>query len=377
MKGWVVLSLGARPFFVLAALWASLAIAIWPAIWAGAWALPGGLASVDWHAHELIFGYGGAVVAGFLLTAIPNWTGRKPVAGVRLAMLVLAWMIGRLAAAVPGNYAALALMFPLGLMGIAGWEILAAGNRRNLKVVAILAAFAAVDGWFVVAHMQDWDTGTPRRGGIAILVLLILLIGGRVVPAFTRNWLKRNRIAGDIADFGRLDVTAMALDMAGLLGWVWRPDAWQMAPLFALAGGFTLARLARWRGWSARRDWLVGVLHLGYLFAGLGFVAAAAHAVWPDRMPIAGVVHLWAVGAIGMTTMAMMTRATLGHTGQALHADGATRGIYLALAGALVARLTMVMLPDSAPTLMIVAAMFWCAGFAGFLVRYGRGLLLG
>jgi len=216
----VVFSLGARPLFVLAAAWAMFAVGIWPAVFAGDLALPGAFAPVDWHAHELTFGYGGAVVAGFLLTAIANWTGRPPVAGWRLVLLVLAWLAGRIAVALVGASPALALglLFPLGLLGVAGWEILAAGNARNRKVVGVLALLLLADGGFTVSVARGWDTGVAQRGGLAVLVLLILLIGGRVTPAFTRNWLQRNGIAAKVAAFDRLDAVGMGLATVALVG---------------------------------------------------------------------------------------------------------------------------------------------------------------
>ena len=373
----VVFSLGARPFFVLAAAWAVFAVGIWPAVFSGDLALPGAFAPVDWHAHELIFGYGGAVVAGFLLTAIANWTGRPPVAGWRLGLLVLAWLAGRMAVELVGASPALAvgLLFPLGLLGVAGWEILAAGSARNRKVVGVLALLLLADGGFTVSVARGWDTGVAQRGGLAVLVLLILLIGGRVAPAFTRNWLQRNGIAAKVAAFDRLDAVGMGLATVGLAGWVGWPETRGVALVLLLAGLVGLARLARWQGWAARRDLLLVVLHGGYGLAVLGFLAAAAHAVWPDRLPLAAAVHVWAVGAVGMTTAAMMTRATLGHTGQALRADGWMAGLYGALLAALLARVGLAVWPDGAAVLLWLAAGCWCAGFLLFIARFGPALL--
>ncbi len=379
--GWVVLRLGARPFFVLAAAWAVLAMAIWPAVLMGDLALPTAFPVVAWHAHELVFGFTGAVMAGFLLTAIPNWTGRKPVAGAALGGLVLAWIAGRLAvgcSAWLGDASIVAaLIFPVALAGVAWREISASGNARNRKVVAVLGLFAGCDLWFQIAVRQGWDTAPAQRGGIAILVALVLLIGGRVVPNFTRNWLKRNAIASAIPEFGRGDVICAGLAAAGLLGWVAAPETIWLAPLFAVAGIATLWRMARWGGWAARRDWLMAVLHVGFAVAGLGFLAATAAALWPDAIPQALVVHVWTVGAIGLMTTGMMTRATLGHTGGTLRADGPTRAIYAAVGAALLARLGVVLLPSFALPLIGVAAALWCAAFALFLWRYGRALLSG
>ncbi len=375
----MVLGLGARPFFVLAAAWAVVAVGVWPAVFAGTLALPGAFAPVDWHAHELIFGYGGAVVAGFLLTAIANWTGRPPVAGLRLGALVLAWLVARVVVAVlpPSPGLAVGLVFPLGLLGLAGWEILAAGNARNRKVIGILVLLVLADAGFTLAVAQGWDTGLAQRGGLAVLVLLILLIGGRVTPAFTRNWLQRNGMAAPVAAFDRLDAAGMGLAGLALPGWVGWPEARLTALPLALAGVVGLARLARWQGWAARRDLLLVVLHGGYGLAVLGFLAAAGHAGWPDWLPLAAVVHIWAVGAVGMTTAAMMTRATLGHTGQALRADGWMAGMYGGLLAALLARVGMALWPDNSAWLLWLAVGCWCAAFALFLGRFAPALLAG
>jgi len=148
-----------------------------------------------------------------------------------------------------------------------------------------------------------------------------------------------------------------------------------VALVLLLAGLVGLVRLGRWQGWAVRRDLLLVVLHGGYGLAVLGFLAAAAHAVWPDRLPLAAVVHVWAVGAVGMTTAAMMTRATLGHTGQALRADGWMAGLYGALLAALLARVGLAVWPDHAAVLLWLAAGCWGVGFLLFLARFGPALL--
>ena len=373
----ILLSLGARPFFILAGLWAVLAIALWPPLLSGRLALPSGFAPVEWHAHELIFGYTGAAMAGFVLTAVANWTGRPPVSGGPLAVLVVAWLAGRLAVAgsdlLPG-LGFVALAFPALLAAVVAHQIEAAGNARNRKVVALLAGFALVDTVFHLSVWFGWDSGFAARGGIAVLVTLILLIGGRVTPAFTRNWLARAGIAATIPEFGQGDTAAMGLAIAALVGWVGWPDQAFLTPLLVAAGIGALWRLSRWQGWVARREVLLGILHLGYLLAGCGFLAAAAHAAFPDAVPSAVAVHVWAIGAIGVMTLAMMTRATLGHTGGALVTDRATTAAFFCLLLTLAARIALALRPDIAG-LFHLAVTAWCAGFALFVFRYSPRLL--
>lgn len=377
-RGPVILSLGARPFFVLAALWAVVAIGLWPAVLTGKLALPSTFAPIQWHAHELIFGYTGAAMAGFVLTAVANWTGRPPVSGARLGTLVILWLVGRVAVAcsatLPGiGFAALA--FPALLAVLVDHQIEAAGNARNRKVVLLLAAFALADMGFHLCVWFDLDSAYAARGGMAILVLLILLVGGRVTPNFTRNWLKKNNLPVTIPETGRGDAIAMGLAIAGVIAWVIRPEAAALAPLHLLAGIATLWRLSRWQGWTIRRDALIAVLHLGYLFAGLGFLAVFTRAAWPDTVPQAMVIHVWAIGAIGGMTLAMMTRATLGHTGGTLRADRITVAAFLLLPVALAARLGLAWWPDHFTGLLHLAATAWVAAFVLFLVRYAPALL--
>lgn len=375
--GPVLLSLGARPFFVLAGLWAVLAVALWPLVLGGKLVLPSGFAPVEWHSHELIFGYTGAAMAGFVLTAVANWTGRPPVSGGRLAVLVVLWLAGRLAVAgsdlLPG-LGFVALAFPALLAVFVAQQIEASGNARNRKVVALLAGFALVDTAFHLSVWFGWDSSIAGRGGIAVLVTLILLIGGRVTPAFTRNWLNRNKIAATIPEFGQGDMVAMGLAIASLVGWVGWPELAFLTILHFAAGIGVLWRLSRWQGWTIRRDVLLGILHLGTLLAGCGFLAAAGHAAFPDAVPAAVVAHIWAIGAIGVMTLAMMTRATLGHTGGALVTDRATTAAYVCLLLALAARIAMALRPDIAG-LFHLAATAWCAGFALFVIRYAPRLL--
>lgn len=373
----LLLSLGARPFFVLAGLWAVLSVALWPLVLGGRLVLPSSFAPVEWHSHELIFGYTGAAMAGFVLTAVANWTGRPPVSGGRLAVLVVLWLAGRLAVTgsdlLPG-IGFVALAFPALLAVFVDHQIEASGNARNRKVVALLAGFALVDTAFHLSVWFGWDSSFAARGGIAVLVTLILLIGGRVTPAFTRNWLNRMNIAVTIPEFGQGDMVALGLAVAALVGWVVWPDWAFLTTLHLAAGIGVLWRLSRWQGWAARRDVLLGILHLGYLLAGCGFLAAAGHTGFPDAVPAAVVLHVWAIGAIGVMTLAMMTRATLGHTGGALVTDRATTAAYLCLVLALAARIAMAVRPDIGG-LFDLAVAAWCAGFALFVIRYAPRLL--
>ena len=379
-RGAALLSRGFRPFFLGAGVWAVAGMALWPAVFSGAVAIPTAFSAVDWHAHEMIFGYGAAVVAGFLLTAIPNWTGRLPVAGLPLAALAGLWAAGRvavLASAYVGRTAAAIVDagFLVVFAALVAREVIAGRNWRNLKVAALVLTLALADLAF---HVEDARAGLADhsiRAALSLLVMLILLIGGRVTPSFTGNWLAKERIQPRPVPFGRPDGVLLALSGVALLAWVVAPEGVATGLLALAAGAGNLWRLSRWRGLAARRDALVLVLHAGFLLAALGFVAVGASALWPEKVPYAAGVHVWAIGAVGVMTLAMMTRATLGHTGHALAASRTTVLAYLCVAAALAGRLAMAFFPDRALPLMHVAAAAWVVGFAAFLLVYGPMLI--
>ena len=291
-RGVALLSHGFRPFFLGAGVWALVGMALWPAVVSGAVTIPTAFSAVDWHAHEMIFGYGGAVVAGFLLTAIPNWTGRLPVAGVPLAALAALWAAGRIAvfASAPIGRTAAAVVdvgFLVVFAALVAREVLAGKNWRNLKVAVLVLALALAD---VAFHVEDAREGLAEfsiRAALGLLVMLILLVGGRVTPSFTGNWIARMGAGARPAPFGRADGIVLALSGVALLAWVAAPEGVVTGVLALAAGAANLWRLSRWRGLAARRDALVLVLHAGYLLAALGFVAAGASALWPARIPYA------------------------------------------------------------------------------------------
>lgn len=369
-------SRGFRPFFLGAAVWAIAAIAIWPAFFTGEIAVPTAFGAIDWHVHEMIFGYGAAVVAGFLLTAIPNWTGRLPVAGWPLALLAALWAAGRIAvfsSAWTGWLPAAAIdtAFLIMFAGVAAREVLAGTNLRNLKVVILVLLLAAANAAFHVEAAWTGFASCAARAGLAIIVMLILLIGGRVVPSFTHNWLARVEQPARPVPFGRPDAIVMVVAAAALLLWIAIPGRAITGYLLLLAGLANLWRLSRWRGAATISDRLVLVLHVGFLFAALGFLFAGAAALLPALISPAAAVHVWAIGAIGTMTLAMMTRATLGHSGRPLTASAGTQVIYLAVAVAMIMRVAAEFAPESASSLLYGAAIAWVLAFTGFVVVYG------
>jgi len=378
-SGPALFSYGFRPFFLGASVWAAVAVLLWLPQYFGELTLPTAMGPLDWHFHELLYGYVAAVVAGFLLTAIPNWTGRLPVTGAPLAALALLWLSGRVAVLISsaiGAYAAalIDIAFLFALAAVAVREIVAGQNWRNLRVLAVIGLFIAGN---VVFHAEVIRFGASDYGlriGLAAVILLITLIGGRIIPSFTRNWLVRQKSERLPAPFSRYDAICLLMGVVALGAWIAVPTHRVSGVLLMLAGILNAVRLARWAGDRTFADRLVLVLHAGFAFIPVGFLLVGAAALWPAMVPTSAGVHAWTVGAIAMMTLAVMTRATLGHTGRPLAASPGTQAIYaLALVAAL---LRIYAAFDGSVAAMHAAAFAWECAFAGFVFVYGP-LLIG
>lgn len=378
-RGWPVLSAGFRPFFLLGAIQAGLAILVWLPVFFGELSLTSAFAPRDWHVHEMLYGYLPAVITGFLFTAIPNWTGRLPLQGTPLLMLVIVWIAGRFCvtfSAETGWW--LAMLIDASFLALvalaAAREIVAGRNWRNLTVVLlVLMLFAANVGFHLEAHYRG-AADVAIRVGIAVVVLLISLIGGRIIPSFTRNWLARQNPGRLPVPFGRFDMIAIALGGLALVGWIVAPDDRITGIALALAGLLHLVRLSRWAGERTFGERLLVILHIGYAFVPLGF-ALNALAAFGIVLPSAGI-HAWMAGGAGVMTLAVMTRATLGHTGQQLAASATTQAIYAAIIIAALARIGAVLDVAHSEVMLHIAAFGWVVAFAGFAIAFGP-LLIG
>lgn len=373
-RGPALFSYGFRPFFLFGALYAGLTIPLWLAVFAGEFSLPTAFGPRDWHVHEMLFGYVGAVVAGFLLTAVPNWTGRLPIQGTPLAALFSAWLAGRLAVCLSGEIgwaaaAAVDSLFLLSLAAAALREVVAGRKWSNLKVVGIVLLLAIANVAFhLEAHFQGMAEYTTRAG-IALVVTLVSVIGGRIVPSFTRNWLARRPPGRMPIPFGRLDVAAMLAGALALIVWIAVPTGRLVAAALCVAGVLHLVRLARWAGDRTLADRLVLILHVAYAFVPVGYFLTSLSAL--DLVAAGAGVHAWTGGAIGTMTIAVMTRASLGHTGRALSASPATQAIYLAVVVAALARVCAALEPAHSSILLLVAGAAWTVAFLGFALTYG------
>jgi uncharacterized protein involved in response to NO len=332
--------------------------------------------AVSWHAHAFLFGYLGAIIAGFLLTAVPNWTGRLPVVGWQLGGLVALWLAGRLAILISlylptGVAAGIDLAFPIVLGAVLLREILVGKNWSNLVVLALLALFTNLLFHFDVVNGEVAAKGLGLRLGLAAAIGMIAFIGGRIVPSFTRNWLvKRGGTTPPAPPMQRFDKLTLLITAAFLVLWVLRPDSLPSGIAMILFAVLHTVRLVRWKGYLTGAEPLVWILHVAYAMLPLGAAAIGLANLRPDLMGQAAAQHLWMVGALGLMTLAVMTRATLGHTGQALHADGSTVAIYSAMIGSMVVRLFADALPANLG--YEISASLWIAAFLGFAVIYGR-----
>jgi uncharacterized protein involved in response to NO len=387
MRAWrgpALLSFGFRPFFLGAALWAVLAMLLWSLMLAGELTLPSAFDPVSWHAHAFLFGYVPAVVAGFLLTAVPNWTGRLPIVGWPLGALFGLWIAGRLVVMFSANtdpfvVALFDLAMPLGLAGMIGREIVVGKNWRNLIVLAMLLALIfgnAVFHW-EAARGDFAARGYGFRIGLGATLMMIAVIGGRVVPSFTRNWLvKQGADRLPAPPMQRFDKAALLFLLLALLLWVAMPaDVHVTALALCVAGALHMGRLIRWAGLSTLSEPLVVVLHVAYAFVPIGAVALGLELLVPALSGLGAVQHLWMGGAIGLMTLAVMTRATLGHTGRDLSAGSGTVLIYTGVIGATLLRVSAAIWPSAAMTLYTASAALWMLSFAGFAAIYGPLLL--
>ncbi len=341
--GVAFLSRGFRPFFFGAGVFGAAALLVWLVALAGAAVGPCGMAARDWHVHEMLFGYFAAAMSGFLLTAVPNWTGRLPIAGRPLLALLMLWLVARVAAffscLAPWVAAIVDVSYLIVLAGLIWREIIAAGNRRNAAVAVLVSLVALADAWWHVAVLLgDGAAALAERLVLAVAAGLIMLIGGRIVPSFTRNWLMKQgrRDEAELpASFGPVDRIAIILGGAALAIWVATGEGALSAPFMLVAGVALCARLARWKGHATLREPLVWILHVGYFWVAAWFVlmSLAGWGAWP----VTDALHALTAGAILTMTLAVMTRASLGHSGRPLKADGITTVIYLlAIAGGVV-----------------------------------------
>lgn len=375
----VLFSYAFRPFFLLVGAYAVLMVLGWGLYLGGILAWPETPPASVRHGHEMLFGFAGGAIAGFLLTAVATWTARPPVSGAWLVALCGAWLAARLAAFLPGDvglrlWGGASLLFWGGLVGLLAREVIAARNARNYKVVPLLAAFLLTEAYFF-KWMPDDDPAmqTALRTGLFLVLGMISLVGGRIIPSFTQNWLRANRpdVPWQLPPFDRLDWAALKASVLFAVGFVLWPAHW-IAGLAGLAAALLQAwRLARWKGWQARREPLLWVLHVGYGWIPVGFGLMGWGVMFQNVGLVDSGLHALTYGAIGTLILGVAARVALGHTGRPLQAFPSMAVAFcLITLGAAI----RVIAPLGGP-LVGLSVILWTVAYGLFLWRYAPILL--
>lgn len=371
-------SYGFRPFFLGAAWFAGLAVPAWIVMLSLGIGSTGLAAPREWHVHEMLFGFLPAVITGFVLTAVPNWTDRPAIHGRELARLFGLWLAGRVVLAgpwVPAAFAAIVdTAYLVVLAGIVWREIAGGKSWDHAPIGVLLSLYAVTNLLFHVFALNDLATDLPERLALGLDMTLLAFIGGRVTPNFTREFLVQSRRPEKPARFTHLDLGAIGLVAFASTVWAVFSQGAVAGGLLILAGAVNLVRLSRWYGWFTWREPLVFVLHWGYgwLVLALALLGCAALGV---GLPKEDAVHALTTGAVGVMTLGIMTRASLGHTGRQRSADAATIAMYvLVTCGAI---LRVFGAGTGLPTGLILgaAAFCWSSAYLLFALVYGPYLL--
>lgn len=334
---------GFRPFFLLAGIYALVSVPFWLWTYARGAAPLANVAPQFWHGHEMIYGFVAAAIAGFLLTAVPSWTGTRGFAGWPLVGLILLWLAGRAAFAagdlVPvWMIATIELAFLPALAALLAPPLLRSRNR-NTAMLMVLAVLWLVDAAFLHGMLAG-DAVLAQRalhGAINMVLLLVTVIGARIVPAFTSNALRQRGQSVDLSARPVLDRALVAVMITNLVLDAVNANVLARGAIAATAAIVHAWRLAGWQGLRTLREPIVWALHVGYAWLPIGFVLKALSLLF-GVSGSAQWIHAFTLGAFGTMILAVMTRASLGHTGRPLVVSGATASAYLLLTAAAIVR---------------------------------------
>ena len=375
------LSYGFRPFFLGAAVFAGLMVLVWVVVFAGLMQGEFLYPAREWHVHEMLFGYLPALIAGFLLTAMPNWTDRMPLRGTPLLLLFLLWLAARLLVTVPVVGAPLTVgidgAFLVILAAYVWREIIAAGAWDRVPIGALVSFFAGANILFHLFALQGRPTDVPECLALSVMTVMLTVIGGRLTPTFTREFFIKEKIPQPPEVFSLVDGGAILLVLVGVIGWIAQPES-QWTGLLLIGGGVaSLVRLIRWKGWLTWPEPLVLILHVGYGWVGL-FLLVLGGSILGFGLSTANAVHVLTSGAMGTMTLAVMTRASLGHTGRPRHADRLTVAMYLLVNAGALFRIfaSNVETPTVLThTMLGLSALGWSGAYLLFVFHYGPYLV--
>lgn len=363
-----------RIFFLLVGLYGFAVVFAWMALLFGGMQLPVGWSPLHWHSHEMLFGFTSAAIAGFILTAICNWTGAPPLQGIRLGILVGVWILGRAVMWLSGGLplllvAIVDMAFLVVLAGLVLQILIRHGNRRNLPLAGTILLLALANLFMHIGFgINDpvW-LGLGENLAMGLVALIMLVIGGRIIPLFTGNWLRNQGKNVTPKSWPMVDRAAILFTVMLI------PAAWINYPelsgwLALLAAVFNGWRLLGWKGWHILREPLLWVLHIGYawiviafLLKGLSAFGIVAPAAWQ---------HALGVGAMGTLILGIMTRVALGHTGRPFKLPALAWLIYVGISVAAVSRVAAALGWFDYRLGLMIAASGWCFAMGLFVVSY-------
>jgi len=364
-----------RPFFIAAGFWATLAVPFWLLSYAGILVVPDNFDILLWHQHEMLYGFTSAAITGFILTAIPNWTGKLPIRGVHLGLLISLWILGRIGFLTTVTIGPLAtavfdLPFLIVLVLTITREIISGNNWRNIPVVILISVFAL--GNFLV-HLQILNIIETAELGLRlsmfVLSVLVALIGGRIIPSFTRNWLVKINSRVLPNQMGVFDKIALITLVIFVIAQIAKPEHQATALLALFAGLLHSLRLMRWKGWMTFAEPLIWILHIAYAWLVIALVLIGLSGL-SDFVPYTSAIHALTVGAFSTMILAVMTRASLGHTNRVLKATTGTTTVFILITFAAILRVYEPFLNESNNLVIWISGIVWTAAFALFSILY-------
>ncbi|MCP5090541.1 MAG: NnrS family protein [Gammaproteobacteria bacterium] len=375
-RRWVPFAYGFRPFFLLAGVYAAIGMAVW--LWtyttesSPPWSLPPQL----WHSHEMLFGFIGAAVAGFVLTAVPSWTGSRGFAGTPLVALVILWFAGRIVFALPDAIPLIfvsladALFLPAVIVTIA--PSLFRTRNRNMVLLLVITAFWAADLVFLrAAYAGDIATASAAlRVGIDVILFLLTIIAGRIVPSFTANALRKHGMDVSLRSTKTVERGVIVAMIAYIAVDVFSAFRMLIVAVSAIAAALHFLRMTGWHSLKSRHEPIVWILHVAYLWLPIGLTLRALFLsggfAWAAHWQ-----HALAAGAAATMILAVMTRASLGHTGRPLVVAPAIIVAYVSLVLAVAVRVFgPALLPVSYTAIILAAGSLWVLTFLLFAIVY-------
>lgn len=375
-KSFSVFSYGFRPFFLAAAVYAILPLIPW-GLFLGEWFEPQ-IALQSWHAHEMLFGFVAAGASGFLLTAIPNWTGAPAMVGSRLRLLFCCWLAGRIAFwlflffdhSAFGWLLLVDLLLPV-LHGVHISRILIGRKQsRNFVFIGIMTMFIIANLLYIL-DFNGVTTNTAQTAGIfltGIVMVMIAVVGGRVTPNFTRSYLRQQEVEATIRTFPvveKLAIGSLVLIAFVDLFWAHSTVSYSLA-LFA--GAVHLLRFSQWASFKTLGNPALWILHLGYAWLVIALFLKGLEGWF--NLPYTLYIHAFTVGAVGSYMLGVMSRAALGHTGRALSVSPPITLAYFLVLAAAIIRITTPFFAQHYVLGMIATIGLWSVAFALYLWVY-------